>query len=303
MISKASLFLKSVKVTSILEGKCITRKALTSISESLRSHLVVLQVLSKDTPWPHSPYWRLLLWSSTSLWICGGFKNLNIIEMHLVAGADVGAIFIQNIHHPYIFLPPLWHNQFPICGHDNYCIARLFRDKYAKTNTIKLHGKSCLCDHVLVRHEQLNCLITDAFGPSSFFINQLLCINSMLLQRYNRFKHTESTIKYNHLDGPKDSLGKIDKKNCSSTFFIKSPLVQLWREILSLHNIYGVHYSGCTISNRVILVAIRMWLMRKKSNPCTSTLESIWTWIHQNRSLILAQEDNSIFWRSVLPYF
>ena len=86
---------------------------------------------------------------------------------------------------------------------------------------------------------------------------------------YNGFHHTEAAIKYNHISGPKEILGKTERNTCSSTLFMKSPPSQLWRAILSLNNLYRIHYVVCDIRNIVIVVAVRMSLVRTK-NPTRS---------------------------------
>ena len=45
---------------------------------------------------------------------------------------------------------------------------------------------------------------------------------------------------------------------------MKLPPSELCSYILSLHNIYGIHYYGCTIINRVIIISMRMRLTRIK---------------------------------------
>ena len=145
-----------------------------------------------------------------------------------------------------------------------------FMENTPKNNDINLARNACLCCHLLVTHVQLNCLAIDKFGPLYYFINQWWCTIPIILQWYNCFQHTEATIKYNHIGSPKYSLGKSENITFSYTLFMKLPPTQLWGVLLSLHNIFGIHYSIYAIRNIVILVDIRMWLTTTK-NP---------TWAH-----------------------
>ena len=116
------------------------------------------------------------------------WKNIFALKMHLLA--IFGAICIQNIHHPYILLLPLWKNQFLISGHEHHFIFGFSHGKYCKPNAANFPIKVCLRCHLFFSTVQSNCLAIDEFGPVSPFLNQFQFINPMLLQRYNCFQHT-----------------------------------------------------------------------------------------------------------------
>ena len=182
--------------------------------------------------------------------------------MHLLVRD--GAILIQNIHHPYILILPLWHHQFSIRVHVHNCIFRLFHGKYFKINASKFTINGCLFYQLLLSHVQFSYPTIDKFGPVSSFLNKFWFINHTLLHIYNGFNCKEASIKYNHIYYIKDSLIKAEKNTLSSTLFIKTPSNQIWRVIISLQNTYIIHYVICTIRNRAIIVDIRMWLIRTK---------------------------------------
>ena len=48
---------------------------------------------------------------------------------------------------------------------------------------------------------------------------------------------------------------------------MKLPPTQLCMVILSLHNLYGKHDTRCAIINRMILIAISIWLTRTEFQP------------------------------------
>ena len=129
------------------------------------------------------------------------WKYLGVLEMHMLAGT--GAIFIQNIHHPYSLLLSLWHNQLTIYEHYHQFIVRFFHGKDVNINAAKLKSMSYLCDQLLISYVKFNCLTMYYFRMVSYFLNQCYWINRKLLQRYNVFHHNKAAIKYNHIAGPK----------------------------------------------------------------------------------------------------
>ena len=84
---------------------------------------------------------------------------VGLLEINLHEGA--GSICIQNIHHSYIFLLPLWHNKVSICGNEHHYIVRIFYVKDAKTNAFKFPKKECLCAYLIVSHYEFDCFTID----------------------------------------------------------------------------------------------------------------------------------------------